>query len=81
MSLLFNLQPDKVAYDHSLMHKHLVQMFQMNKIEHFPRIIRSGDPQLLFTLDEIQHRKLIDNKIYIDSNENIDRQKLNSNIL
>jgi len=62
VSLLFGLRPDTVMYDHALMRQHLAQMFELNKIEHFPRIIRSSDPKELFTLDQIQKRGALANK-------------------
>lgn len=37
MSLLFNIKPEKVKYDHSLMRLHLLKMFNTNIIEHFPQ--------------------------------------------
>ncbi|KYN14475.1 hypothetical protein ALC57_13321 [Trachymyrmex cornetzi] len=39
-SLLFNLKPDKVTYDHKLMRSHLIKIFETNIIVHFPQ-----DPQ------------------------------------
>jgi len=62
VSLLFGLRPDTVIYDHTLMRQHLAQMFELNKIEHFPRIIRFTDPKELFTLDQIQKREALANK-------------------
>lgn len=44
-------------YDHILMRQHLAYMFQSEKVEHFPRIIRCNDPKKLFSLDEIQKRE------------------------
>ncbi|XP_053996975.1 uncharacterized protein LOC128886292 [Hylaeus anthracinus] len=38
VSLLFNISPDKVTYNHALMRQHLIKMFKSNRIEHFPRI-------------------------------------------
>jgi len=37
-------------------------MFELNKIEHFPWIIRSTDPEKLFTLDQIQRREALAHK-------------------
>ncbi|XP_011699658.1 PREDICTED: uncharacterized protein LOC105456969 [Wasmannia auropunctata] len=62
VSLLFGLQPNTIMYDHSLMRQHLTQIFQSNKIEHFPRIIRPADPKQLFSLEEVQKRKLLAKK-------------------
>lgn len=45
VSLLFGQQLDKVMYNSDLMRSHMIQMFKSNKIEHFPRIIRSNDPK------------------------------------
>jgi len=38
VSLLFNLQPNKIIYDHNLMRQHLAEIFQSNRIKHFPQI-------------------------------------------
>lgn len=62
VSILFGLRPDTVLYDQNLMRQHLTQMFQFNKIEHFPRIIRPNDPKQLFTLDQIKRREILANK-------------------
>lgn len=62
VSLLFGLRPDTVMYDHTLMRQHLAYMFQSEKIEHFPRIIRSNDSKKLFSLDEIQKRETLARK-------------------
>lgn len=51
----FSLQPDKVMYNHLLMRQHLTTMFQFNKIEHFPRIIRPRDPEQI--LHQINYKK------------------------
>jgi len=40
ISLLFNIKPEKVRYNHSLMRSHLIKIFETNVIEHFPQ-----DPQ------------------------------------
>jgi len=40
ISLLFNIKPEKVKYNHSLMRSHLIKIFETNIIEHFPQ-----DPQ------------------------------------
>ncbi|KAM0727867.1 hypothetical protein ACS0PU_005336 [Formica fusca] len=72
VSLLFGLRPDTVMYDHTLMRQHLAHMFQLEKIEHFPRIIRPNDPKKLFSLDEIQKKEALAKK-----NENVDKRKLN----
>ncbi|KYM96060.1 hypothetical protein ALC62_13287 [Cyphomyrmex costatus] len=40
-SLLFNIKPDKVIYEHKLMRSHLIKILETNLIEHFPQ-----DPQL-----------------------------------
>lgn len=39
------------------MRPHLIQIFQLNKIKHFPRIIKPNDPKELFILDAIKKRK------------------------
>jgi len=36
-SLLFNIKPDKVKYDHKLMRSHLIKILETNIIEHFPQ--------------------------------------------
>jgi len=36
-SLLFNIKPDKVKYEHKLMRSHLIQMLETNIINHFPQ--------------------------------------------
>ena len=37
VSLLFNIKPEKVQYNHSLMRPHLIKMFEINIIDHFPK--------------------------------------------
>ena len=75
VSLLFGLQPDKVMYDHTIMRQHLAKMFELNKIEHFPRIIRSNDPKELFTLDQVQRREALANKKRKLRQEKMEQQK------
>jgi len=36
-SLLFNIKPDKVKYEHKLMRSHLIKILETNIIEHFPQ--------------------------------------------
>ncbi|KYN19699.1 hypothetical protein ALC57_07925 [Trachymyrmex cornetzi] len=36
-SLLFNIKPDKVTYEHKLMRLHLIKILETNVIEHFPQ--------------------------------------------
>jgi len=43
ISLLFNIKPEKVKYNHSLMRSHLIKILESNVIEHFPQ-----DPQYTF---------------------------------
>ncbi|XP_011690285.1 PREDICTED: uncharacterized protein LOC105451500 [Wasmannia auropunctata] len=62
VSLLFNVKPDTVMYDKNLMREHLRQMFQLKKLEHFPRIIRPGDPPKLFSLEELRRRRILADK-------------------
>lgn len=62
VSLSFGLKPDTVMYDHTIMRQHLLQIFELNKIEHFPLIIRSTNPKKLFTLDQIQRREALAHK-------------------
>jgi len=40
ISLLFDIKPDKVKYEHKLMRSHLIKILETNIIEHFPQ-----DPQ------------------------------------
>jgi len=37
ISLLFNIKPDKVKYEHKLMRSHLLKILETNVIEHFPQ--------------------------------------------
>ena len=50
VSLFFNINPDKVRYDHSLMRLHLIQMFETNVVEHFPQDLNCGVPQEVLSL-------------------------------
>jgi len=52
VSLLFNLQPNKIIYDHNLMHQHLAEMFQSNRTEHFPQVIGINSEQINYTFSE-----------------------------
>src|SRR5580765_4860906 len=45
ISLLFNIKPEKVRYNHSLMRSHLLKIFESNVIEHFPQDPQYGAPQ------------------------------------
>jgi len=36
-SLLFNIKPEKVKYEHKLMRSHLIKILETNVIEHFPQ--------------------------------------------
>lgn len=41
VSLLFNIKPEKIKYDCSLMRSHLIKILETNIIEHFPQDPRS----------------------------------------
>jgi len=57
VSLLFNIKPDKVRYDYSLMRSHLVKMFETNVIEHFPQDLNFGVLQKVLSLREIRAKE------------------------
>lgn len=42
ISLLLNIKPDKIKYDHRLMRSHLVRIFESKVIEHFPQDLQYG---------------------------------------
>lgn len=42
ISLLFNIKPEKVKYNHSLMRLHLIKIFESDIIEHFPQDLQYG---------------------------------------
>ncbi|XP_036140366.1 uncharacterized protein LOC118644831 [Monomorium pharaonis] len=56
-SLLFNIKPEKVRYDVSKMRSHLLDLFQFNKIEHFPQDLLYGVPQTVFPLAIIRAKE------------------------
>jgi len=51
VSLLFNIKPEKLKYNHSLMRSHLIIIFESNVIEHFPQDLNCGTSQKLFPLE------------------------------
>jgi len=56
ISLLFNIKPEKVKYNHSLMHLHLIKIFESNIIEHFPQDPQYA-PQKVLPLAVIKERE------------------------
>jgi len=57
ISLLFNIKPEKVKYDVSLMRSHLIKIFESNIIEHFPQNLKYGVPQKMFPLAVIRAKE------------------------
>ncbi|KAL0120399.1 hypothetical protein PUN28_008227 [Cardiocondyla obscurior] len=57
VSLLFDIKPDKVRYEHSLMRLHLLNMFETNVIEHFPQDLQNGVLQKVLPLAVIIARE------------------------
>lgn len=37
ISLLYNIKPENIKYNHSLMRSHFLKIFEINTIEHFPQ--------------------------------------------
>ncbi|XP_036140365.1 uncharacterized protein LOC118644830 [Monomorium pharaonis] len=60
ISLLYNIKPDKVRYDHSLMRPHLLKILESNVIEHFPQDLNYV-PQKVLPLAVIRAREAIAN--------------------
>ena len=56
-SLLFNIKPEKVRYNISKMRSHLLDLFQFNKIEHFPQDLKYGVPQTVLPLAVIRAKE------------------------
>lgn len=84
VSLLFNIEPDKVRYDPNLMRQHLIKTFESNVIEHFPQDLKYGVPEKELSLlakkikDVRIHRKYVNEKSqskYLDKNFNLHHSK------
>ncbi|XP_011349057.2 eukaryotic translation initiation factor 3 subunit A-like [Ooceraea biroi] len=58
VSLLFNIKPEKVRYDHSLMRLHLIKIFETNIIEHFPQDLNYDVPQKVLPLAVVRARQV-----------------------
>jgi len=56
-SLLFNIKPDKVKYEHKLMRSHLIQILETNVIEHFLQDLQYGFTQKVLPLAVINARE------------------------
>lgn len=59
VSLLFNLQLDEIMYNHNLMHPHLTQIFELNRIEHLPCIIYKTKQSKQTSLNKVRKRKAL----------------------
>ncbi|XP_067213884.1 serine/threonine-protein kinase 10-like [Linepithema humile] len=59
ISLLFNIKPEKVRYDHSLMRSHLINIFESNMIEHFPQDLNNNTLQKVLPLAIIKKREAL----------------------
>ncbi|KYM98806.1 hypothetical protein ALC62_10474 [Cyphomyrmex costatus] len=57
ISLLFNIKPEKVNYEHKLMRSHLLKIFETNIVEHFPQDSQYGVPQKVLPLVVIKARE------------------------
>jgi len=70
-SLLFNIKPNKIKYEHKLMRSHLIKILETNVIEHF-----SQDPQYVaqkvfpLGLTKIREAKTIRIRMYDTSISN-----------
>jgi len=57
-SLLFNIKPDKVKYEHKLMRPHLIQMLETNIIQHFPQnpqyVVQKILPLIVLKVREVE---------------------------
>jgi hypothetical protein len=57
VSLLFNLKPNTIKYEHSIMRQHLIKIFETNIIEHFPQNLTYGLPKQVLPLAVIENRR------------------------
>ena len=57
ISLLYNIKPEKVRYDVSLMRSHLIKIFESNVIEHFLQDLKYGVFQKVLPLAVIRARE------------------------
>ncbi|KAK0157034.1 hypothetical protein PV328_011985 [Microctonus aethiopoides] len=57
ISLLFDIDPHKVRYDHSVMRSHLLKIFKSKVIEHFPQDLKYGPPHKVLPLASIRVRE------------------------
>jgi hypothetical protein len=77
ISLLFNIKPEKVRYDQSLMRFHLIQIFESNMIEHFPQDLNYSAPQKVFPLAIIQKREAVATQVRMMRQKKTEQQKVN----
>ncbi|KYN29993.1 hypothetical protein ALC57_00551, partial [Trachymyrmex cornetzi] len=56
-SLLFNLKPDRVTYNHKLTRLHLIKILQTNIIEHFPQNLQYAHPQKVLPIEVMRARE------------------------
>jgi len=76
-SLLFNIKPDKVKYEHKLMRSHLIQILETNVIEHFPQDLQYGVTQKVLPLAVINAREADAIRVRMIRQHETEQQKLN----
>jgi len=76
-SLLFNIKPDKVKYEHKLMRSHLIRILETNVIEHFSQDLQYGVTQKVFPLAVINAREAEALRIRMIRQHETEQQKLN----
>jgi hypothetical protein len=77
ISLLFNIKPEKVRYDQSLMRSHLIQIFESNMIEHFPQDLNYDASQKVFPLAIIQKREAVATRVRMIRQKKTEQSKTN----
>ncbi|XP_067216884.1 uncharacterized protein [Linepithema humile] len=77
ISLLFNIKPEKVRYDHNLMRSHLIKIFESNVIEHFPQDLNYNVPQKVFSLALIKRREAEATRLRVIRQKETEQEKAN----
>ncbi|KAK0083923.1 hypothetical protein PV326_006471, partial [Microctonus aethiopoides] len=77
ISLLFNIDPHKVRYDHCVMRLHLIKMFETNVIEYFPQDLKYGISQKMPSLSPIKAYEAQLNRNIPSSGKNFTSKMIN----
>jgi len=76
-SLLFNVKPEKVKYEHEFMRSHLIKILETNVIEHFPQDPQYGYVQKVLPLAVIRAKEAEAIRIHTMRQHETEQQKSN----